>query len=56
MLYWLISNIISIGQQKIINRIKVEDFTAVPKQSIQEKRKILKKNIKELQKNKKKKK
>ena len=52
-LYWLTSNIISIGQQHIINKIKIEPVTETKKQTIQEKKKILKQNIKNLRKNKK---
>ena len=46
-LYWFTSNIISIGQQQIINRIKVEEVSQTNQQTLQKKRKILKQNIKQ---------
>lgn len=53
-LYWFTSNIISIGQQQIINRIKVTEVPETHKQTLQEKRKVLKQSMKQQQKKKKK--
>jgi YidC/Oxa1 family membrane protein insertase len=52
-LYWLTSNIISIGQQQIINRIKIEEPASNSRQTVQERKKSLQKNIKNMYKKKK---